>query len=35
MLNVDFLETGPGIVSLPHFVYDFARKIILMLHAIN
>ena len=23
MLNFDFLEMGLGIVSLPHFVYDF------------
>ena len=26
MLNFDFLEKGQGIVSLPHFVYDFSRK---------
>ena len=24
--NIDFLEEGPGIVSPPHFVYDFSRK---------
>ena len=26
MLNFDFLEKGLGIVSLPHFVYDFSKK---------
>ena len=31
MLNFGFLEKGLGIVSLPHFVYDFSRKILLML----
>ena len=35
MLNFDFLEKGLGVVSLPHFVYDFSRKIILMLYSIN
>ena len=35
MLNFDFLENGLGVVSLPHFVYDFSRKIILMLYSIN
>ena len=25
MLNFDFLEKGPGIVSPPHFVYDFSK----------
>ena len=35
MLNFDFLEKGLGIVSLPHFVYDFSRKIFLMLYSIN
>ena len=30
MLNFDFLEKGVGIVSLPHFVYDFSRKMFLM-----
>ena len=31
MLNFDVLEKGQGIVSLPHFVYDFSRKMFLML----
>ena len=26
MLKFDFLENILGIVSLPHFVYDFSRK---------
>ena len=26
MLNFDFLEKGLGIVSPPHFVYDFPKK---------
>ena len=30
MLNFDFLENGVGIVSPPHFVYDFSRKMLLM-----
>ena len=30
MLNFDFLEMGLGIVSLPHLVYDFSRKMFLM-----
>ena len=35
MLNIDFIEKGLGIVSLPHFVYDLSRKIFLMLYSIN
>ena len=36
MLNFRFLEMdGLGLVSPPHFVYDFSRKIFLMLHSIN
>ena len=31
MLNLGFLERGLGIVSLPHFVYDFSRKMFLLL----
>ena len=27
MLNFDFLEKGLGIVSLPHFVYDFKKNV--------
>ena len=34
-LNFDFLEKGLGIVSLSHFVYDFSRKMFLMLYSIN
>ena len=26
MLNFDFLDKGQGIVSQPHFVYDFYKK---------
>ena len=26
MLNFDLLEKGLGLVSLPHFEYDFSRK---------
>ena len=33
--NIDFLEEGPGIVSPPHFVYDFSRKMFLILYSIN
>ena len=35
MHNFDSLEKGLGIVSLPHFVYDFSRNISLMLYSIN
>ena len=37
MLNFDFLEKGLGIVSPPHFLYDFSRKnlMFLMLYYIN
>ena len=35
MLNFDFLEKGLGIVSLPYFVYDFSRKMFLMLYSIT
>ena len=35
MLNIDFLEKGLGIVSPPHFVYDFLRKVFLMLYSIT
>ena len=31
MLNFDFLEKSLGIVSPPYFVYDFTRKIFLIL----
>ena len=35
MLNFDFLKKSLGIVSLPHFVYDFSGKMFLMLYSIN
>ena len=35
LFNFDFLEKGLGIVSLPHFLYDFSRKIFLTLYSIN
>ena len=35
MLNFSFSEKGLGLVSPPHFVYDFSRKMFLMLHSIN
>ena len=35
MLNFGFLEKGLGIVSPPHFVYDFSRKILLMLSLLH
>ena len=31
MLNFDFLEKGMGVVTPPHFVCDFSKKILLML----
>ena len=35
MLNIDFLEKDLGIVSPPHFVYDFLRKVFLKLYSIK
>ena len=35
MLNFDILEKGLGIVSPPHIVYDFPRKVFLMLYSIK
>ena len=35
MLNFDFLEKGLGVFSPPHFVYNFPRRIFLMLYSIN
>ena len=35
ILNFDFLDKGPGIVSPAHFVYDFSTKMFLMLCCIN
>ena len=35
MPNFDFLEKGLKIVSVPHFVYEFSRKIFFMSCSIN
>ena len=35
MLNLEFLEKGLGIDSPPYYVYDFLRKIFLLLYSIN
>ena len=35
MFNFNFSEKGLGLVSPPHFVYDFSRKMFLMLYSIN
>ena len=35
MLNFDFWENGLGIVSPPHFVYEFSRRMFLLLYSIN
>ena len=35
MLNFNFSEKGLGLISPPHFVYDFSRKMLLKLHPIN
>ena len=35
ILNFDVLEKGLGIVSPRHFLYDFSRKMFLMLFSIN
>ena len=35
MLIFEFLEKVLGIVSPPHFVYDFFRKMFLTLYSIN
>ena len=35
MPNFDFLEKGLGLVSLPRFVYDFSRKMFLMLYSVT
>ena len=35
MLNFDYLEKVMGIVSPPRFMYDFSRKMFLMLYSIN
>ena len=35
ILNFDFLEKGLGIVFPTHFMYDFSRKMFLMLYHVN
>ena len=35
MLNFIFLKKGLGIVSPPHFVYDFSRKMFLKLYSLT
>ena len=35
MLNFVFLEKGMGIVSAPHFVHDFSRKMLPILYSIS
>ena len=35
MFNFNFSEKGLGLVSPPHFVYDFWGKMFIMLHSIN
>ena len=35
MFNFDFLEKRLGIVSPPHLVYDFSRKMFFMLDSMN
>ena len=35
MLNINVSKKGLGLVSPPHFVHDFSRKLLHMLHPIN
>ena len=35
MLDFDFSEKGLGLVSPPHFVYDFSEKMFPVLYSIN
>ena len=35
MISFNISEKGFGLVSQPHFIYDFSRKMFLMLHSIN
>ena len=35
MLNLNFPEKGLGLVSPPHFVYNFSRKMFLILYSTN
>ena len=35
MLNFDFSKKSLGIASSPHYVYDFSRKMLLMLYSLT
>ena len=35
ILNFNFREKGLGLVTPPYLVYDFSRKMFLMLYSIN
>ena len=35
MFNLNFTEKGLGLVSPPHFVYNFSRKMFLILYSTN
>ena len=35
MFNLNFPEKGLGLVSSPHFVYNFSRKMFLILYSTN
>ena len=35
MLNFDISEKGLGLVFPPHFMYDFSRKMFLILHLLT
>ena len=35
MLNLDLLDKGLGIVSPAHLVYDFSKKMFLLLYSVN
>ena len=35
MLNFNSPEKGLGLVSPPHYAYDFSEETFLMLHSIN
>ena len=35
MLKIDFLEKTLGIISAPHFMYDFSRNMFLVLYSIK
>ena len=35
MFNFDFVEKGLRLVSQPHLVYDFSKKMFPMLYSIN